>query len=79
MRRWIAGDDSITIGTIGYLVETTVAGRTSWSLHERPVPGWFGAGKLVRRNKTRSRVEVLQLHGAQLYAFLQKPARGAAA
>ena len=79
MRRWIAGGDDIKIGTLGYLVETTSAGKTSWTLHEQPVPGWFGVGKVVRRNKTRSRVEVLQLHGGERDAFLQEAARGAAA
>jgi hypothetical protein len=79
MRRWIAGGEDIKVGTIGYLVETTLTGKTLWSLHEQPVAGWFGVGKVVRRNKTRSRVEVLQLHGAERDAFLQEAARRAAA
>jgi hypothetical protein len=84
MRVWIDGD--IKIGTIGYLVETVAAGETSWSLHERPVKGWRGVGKVVRRNKTRDRAQVLQLHGDERDAFLRDdghpelvPARGLAA
>ena len=69
MRVWI--DSDIKIGTIGYLVETLVAGNTSWSLHDRPVKGWYGVGKVMRRNKTRDRVQILQLHGDQRDAFLR--------
>ena len=69
MRVWI--DSDIKPGTIGYLVETWVAGRTSWSLHDRPVKGWCGVGKVMRRNKTRNRVQILQLHRDQRDAFLR--------
>ena len=69
MRVWIDGD--IKVGSIGYLVETMVAGKTSWSLHDRPVKGWRGVGKVMRRNKTRDRVQILQLHGAERDAFLR--------
>jgi len=69
MRVWI--DDDVKVGTIGYLVETLVAGRTSWSLHDRPVKGWCGVGKVMRRNKTRDRVQVLQLHGDKRDGFLR--------
>ncbi len=69
MRVWIDGDTKI--GTIGYLVESLVAGRTSWSLHDRPVKGWCGVAKVMRRNKTRDRVQVLQLHGGKRDAFLR--------
>ena len=68
MRVWI--DSDIKIGTIGYLLETVVAGTASWSLHDRPVQGWCGVGKVVRRNKTRDRVQVLQLHRDRRNAFL---------
>jgi hypothetical protein len=69
MRVWI--DSDIKPGTIGYLVETLVAGRTSWSLHDRPVKGWRGVGRVMRRNKTRNRVQILQLHGDERDAFLR--------
>lgn len=69
MRVWIDGD--IKVGTIGYLVETVVAGRSSWSLHDRPVQRWRGVGKVMRRNKTRDRVQVLQLRGDKRDAFLR--------
>jgi len=69
MRVWI--DSDIKPGTIGYLVETWVAGRTSWSLHDRPVKGWRGVGRVVRRNKTKDRVQILQLHGDERDAFLR--------
>jgi hypothetical protein len=78
MRRWIDGGD-IKIGTIGYLVETNVAGKTSWSLHAQPVKGWFGVGKVVRRNRTGDRAEVRRLHGAERDAFLREATRRAAA
>jgi hypothetical protein len=79
MRKWIARRDDIEIGTVGYLVATTAAGQTTWTLHAAPVKGWFGVGKVVRLNKTRSRAEVLQLHRAARDAFLQEAARRAAA
>jgi hypothetical protein len=68
MRVWINGD--IKIGTIGYLVETVVEGRTSWSLHDRPVKGWCGVGKVMRRSKTRERAQILRLHRDKRDAFL---------
>jgi hypothetical protein len=69
MRVWIDGD--IKIGTVGYLVETVTAGETSWSLHDRPVKGWRGVGKVMRRNKTRDRAQIRLLHGRERDAFLQ--------
>ena len=69
MRVWI--DSDVAIGTIGYLVERVVAGGTSWTLHAEPVKGWRGVGKVMRRNKTRNRVQVLQLHRDKRDAFLR--------
>jgi hypothetical protein len=69
MRVWIDGDQKI--GTIGYLAETISAGETSWSLHDRPVRGWRGVGRVVRRNKTRDRAQVLQLRGDECDDFLR--------
>ena len=71
MRVWIDGDGSIEIGTTGYLVETVVAGSSSWRLYDRPVKGWCGVGKVMRRNKTRDRVQILRLHGDKRDAFLR--------
>ncbi len=69
MRVWIDGD--IKIGTIGYLDEAVTAGEAKWSLHEQPVKSWRGVGKVVRRNKTRDRVQVLVLHGRERDSFLR--------
>ena len=69
MRVWIDGD--IQVGTIGYLVETMVAGRAAWSLHDRPVTGWCAVGKVMRRNKARDRVQILHLHRGARDAFLR--------
>ena len=69
MRVWI--DSDVKVGTIGYLVETVVEGRRSWSLSDRPVKGWRGVGKAMRRHKTRNRVQILQLHGDMRDQFLR--------
>ena len=59
------------VGTVGYLVEKVVLGRSSWALHDRPVTGWCGVGKVMHRNKTRDRAQVLELHGDKRDAFLR--------
>ena len=33
--------------------------------------GWCGVGKVMRRNKARDRVQILQLHGYKRDAFLR--------
>jgi len=70
MRVWI--DSDIKIGTFGYLVESVAAGESSWSLHDLPVKGWRGVGKVVRRNKAGDRAQILLLHGRERDAFLRR-------
>jgi hypothetical protein len=72
MRVWIDGD--IKIGTFGYLVESVATGESSWSLHDRPVKGWRGVGKVVRRNKAGDRAQILLLQGRERDAFLRRDA-----
>jgi hypothetical protein len=72
MRVWIDGDGSIEIGTIGYLLETAAAGKSTWSLHDQPVKGGR-VGRVVALGKGRrsKRAQIRELHREERDAFLR--------
>jgi hypothetical protein len=73
MRVWIDGDGSIEIGTTGYLVETVAAGKSTWSLHDRPMnAGRVGRVVALGKGRRSKRAQILELHREERDAFLRE-------